>query len=119
MEILENLAKNAVAIGECGLDYNRMFSPKEDKKKWFQRQIEVAIKLNLPLYLHERDAHKDFIEIISKYELKGKIGIVIDDMIDTMGTMIKASETLIENGIQDLIIVATTWDIIRSSFGKN
>jgi len=64
-----------VAVGECGLDYNRMFSPKEAQRKWFEEQIKLAIELDLPLYFHERDAHKDFVEITSKYA--GKIrGIV-------------------------------------------
>jgi TatD DNase family protein len=67
---LENLAltDNCVAIGECGLDYNRMFSPMEKQKEVFSRQIEIAKKLNKPLYLHCRDAYEDFINIIKTHK---------------------------------------------------
>jgi TatD DNase family protein len=62
--------KNIVAIGECGLDYNRMFSPKDIQIKIFTEQIELAHKYKLPLYLHERDAHEDFYNILSIYKIK-------------------------------------------------
>lgn len=45
--------------------------------------------------------------LIGDYNLKGKTAIIIDDMCDTMGTMIKACDTLVENGIKDVIVVAT------------
>lgn len=54
----------AVAVGECGLDYNRNFSSKESQRHAFQQQIKIAIKLNMPMFLHEREAHEDFIEIL-------------------------------------------------------
>ena len=71
-----NKNKNiVVAIGECGLDYNRMFSPQDVQKKWFEEQVKLSIELKMPLYLHERDAHDDFLEILSKY--KGQIKGVV------------------------------------------
>jgi TatD DNase family protein len=45
-----------VAIGECGLDFNRNFSPKEQQIEVFERQLAVAVECQLPVYLHERDA---------------------------------------------------------------
>jgi TatD DNase family protein len=57
----------AVAIGECGLDYNRDFSPRDVQRKWFEKQIELAIELQLPLFLHERDAFPDFNSLLTKY----------------------------------------------------
>jgi TatD DNase family protein len=54
----------AVAIGECGLDYNRDFSPRDAQRKWFEKQVELAAELSLPLFLHERDASVDFAAII-------------------------------------------------------
>ncbi|RDV26656.1 TatD family deoxyribonuclease [Alteromonas aestuariivivens] len=45
-----------VAIGECGLDFNRNFSPQDTQLKVFERQLELAAELNMPVYLHERDA---------------------------------------------------------------
>lgn len=67
---LENLAKNdcVVAIGECGLDYNRDFSPRDVQRKYFEAQVELACKTGLPLFLHERDAFEDFCKILEKYK---------------------------------------------------
>jgi TatD DNase family protein len=67
---LEELAEHpkCVAIGECGLDYNRMFSCKEKQLFWFEEQIKLAIKLNKPLFLHEREAEDDFYNLLYKYK---------------------------------------------------
>ena len=54
-----------VAVGECGLDYFRNFSPVEDQRKAFKRQLELAADRGLPVFLHERDAHDDYVEILS------------------------------------------------------
>ena len=56
--------REVVAIGECGLDYNRDFSPRVEQDRWFEAQVELAAELKLPLFLHERDAHTRFIEIL-------------------------------------------------------
>ena len=60
--------ENVVAIGECGLDFNRDFSPRPVQEKWFEAQIELACELKLPLFLHERDAHQRFVEILSAHK---------------------------------------------------
>jgi len=57
----------AKAIGECGLDYNRDFSPRDVQRRWFVKQIELAAELSLPLFLHERDAFADFSIILGGY----------------------------------------------------
>jgi len=62
MELLGNDA--VVAVGECGLDYFRNFSPVADQRNAFQRQLELAEICQLPVFLHQRDAHDDFIEIL-------------------------------------------------------
>ena len=59
------LEKGVVAIGECGLDFARDFSPRRTQEKWFEAQIELAEELQLPLYLHERDAEQRFVEILA------------------------------------------------------
>ncbi|MDR1802431.1 MAG: TatD family hydrolase [Treponema sp.] len=61
------LEKGAKAIGECGLDYNRDFSPRDVQRKWFVKQAELAAELSLPLFLHERDAFADFSTILRDY----------------------------------------------------
>jgi TatD DNase family protein len=53
-----------VAIGECGLDYNRDFSPRDVQRKWFTEQARLAVELKMPLFLHEREAFSDFITIL-------------------------------------------------------
>ncbi len=53
-----------VAVGECGLDYYRNLSPREAQLKAFQRQLEIATDSGLPVFLHQRDAHDDFVTIL-------------------------------------------------------
>jgi TatD DNase family protein len=53
-----------VAVGECGLDFNRNYSPHPDQEKCFVAQLELAAELKKPLFLHSRDAHPRFAEII-------------------------------------------------------
>ena len=43
-----------VAIGECGLDFNRNYSPHPDQEKWFVAQLELGLELGKPLFLHSR-----------------------------------------------------------------
>lgn len=74
-EIIQQNKTHVVAIGECGLDYNRMFSPQKVQLKWFEEQIKLSLELDLPLYFHERDAHSDFIKTVTKY--KGRIRGVV------------------------------------------
>ena len=52
------------AVGETGLDYFRDFSPRPTQKSVFERQLNVAISTGLPLFLHQRDAHRDFIAMV-------------------------------------------------------
>ena len=76
---IENIAKTnnkIVAIGECGLDFDRMFSTKENQIKCFEKQIEIAETLNMPLFLHERNAVKDFIKVLSNHKEICKKSIV-------------------------------------------
>ena len=56
--------KNVVAVGECGLDFNRNYSSRKEQLRAFEAQIEIAIDLKKPLFLHQRDAHEDLIAII-------------------------------------------------------
>lgn len=59
--------KIVVAIGECGLDYNRDFSPRPVQRKAFAAQLELACELNMPVLMHCREAHSDFIAIVNEY----------------------------------------------------
>ena len=72
---IEKMAKNkkVVAIGEIGLDYYWNKENKEEQKKVFIEQIELANKLNLPIVIHTREAVSDTIDILkNKVECKNK-----------------------------------------------
>lgn len=68
--------KKTVAIGECGLDYYWDKTYKEKQKEVFLKQIKIAKKLNLPLLVHDREAHKDTFDLLTE-NLSGEIGIVM------------------------------------------
>ncbi len=55
------------AVGETGLDFFRDFSPRAAQIKSFEQHIELAIETGLPMFLHERDAHPAFAEVLSGY----------------------------------------------------
>ncbi len=55
------------AVGETGLDFFRDFSPRPAQIKSFEQHIELAIETGLPMFLHERDAHPTFAEVLSAY----------------------------------------------------
>lgn len=59
--------KKIVAVGECGLDYDRMFSAKENQIRCLEKHIVLAENLNMPLFLHERSAADDFIKRFKKH----------------------------------------------------
>jgi TatD DNase family protein len=59
-----------VAIGECGLDFNRNYSPHPDQEKWFVAQLELGLELGKPLFLHSRDAHPRFAEILREHSVR-------------------------------------------------
>lgn len=58
--------RQCVAVGECGLDFNRNFSPQEVQICVFKKQVELACELKKPLFIHEREAHKDMVHILSE-----------------------------------------------------
>lgn len=72
---LEQMSKHpkVVAIGEIGLDYHHDFSPRDAQKIAFERQLELASRLRLPVVIHERNAHADALDILRNYELKSVV----------------------------------------------
>jgi TatD DNase family protein len=65
-----------VAVGECGLDYNRMFSPRQDQRRAFEAQVEAAVRHGKPLFLHCRDAFVDFVAMLREAARAGAHGVV-------------------------------------------
>ncbi|WP_456439862.1 TatD family hydrolase, partial [Caldithrix abyssi] len=70
-DVIEELARHekVVAIGEIGLDYYHMRAPKEVQKNVFIYQTSIAQQLDLPLIIHNRDAHADLLELIATNSL--------------------------------------------------
>jgi TatD DNase family protein len=66
---LEELARQpeVVAAGECGLDYFRDFSPRPVQQAAFHQQLELAARVRKPVFLHQRDAHDDFLAILKEH----------------------------------------------------
>jgi TatD DNase family protein len=56
-----------VAVGECGLDYFRDFSPRPAQRAAFLAQLEIAARTGKPVFLHQRDAHADFTAILTEH----------------------------------------------------
>ncbi len=90
-----------VSIGECGLDYNRDFSPRDVQRRWFGEQIQLAGELNMPLFLHERDAHEDFVAMLREHQ-----GVVDKAVVHCFTGTAQKLHTYIE---MDLYIGITGW----------
>jgi TatD DNase family protein len=78
LNTLVNLARSPSvhAWGEIGLDFNRMFSPRNVQEKWLVRQLEIADILKLPVIFHERDSNGRLIDILKTHFNTGQKGIV-------------------------------------------
>lgn len=75
---LQHLAKEPCvrSWGETGLDFNRMFSPREMQETCFARQLEAAAESELPFILHERDSGGRLLEILRSHGDFSKGGVV-------------------------------------------
>ena len=65
--------KKCVAIGEIGLDYHYDFSPRELQKEIFELQLKLSKELDLPVIVHDREAHEDTMTLLKKYRPKGVV----------------------------------------------
>lgn len=68
IEVLKALSENkkVKAIGEIGLDFHYDRSPRDLQRKWFQRQIDLAKEVNLPIIIHDREANGEVFEVLTK-----------------------------------------------------
>ena len=75
LKIIEKFAKNkkCVAIGEIGLDYHWMSSSKQVQQDFFEAQIDLAKKMDLPVIVHDREAHGDTLDILKSTKPKGVV----------------------------------------------
>ncbi len=65
--------KKVVAVGEIGLDYHYDFSPRERQLEVFEHQLILANKLDLPVIIHDREAHEDTLRLLKKHRPKGVV----------------------------------------------
>lgn len=61
-----------LAVGECGLDYHRDFSPRPAQRRAFEMQLQIAADTGKPLFLHQRDGHDDFLALLANFD--GRLG---------------------------------------------
>ena len=54
-----------VAVGECGLDFFRDYSPRDAQRRAFAAQLELAAEVGKPVFLHQRDAHEEFVAMLA------------------------------------------------------
>ena len=54
-----------VAVGECGLDFFRDYSPRDAQRRAFAAQLELAAEVRKPVFLHQRDAHDEFVAMLA------------------------------------------------------
>ena len=63
--------EKCVAVGEIGLEYHYDFVPKDVQKYVFEKHLEFAVKYDMPVIVHDREAHADTMELLKKYRPKG------------------------------------------------
>ncbi|MBQ8574730.1 MAG: TatD family hydrolase [Clostridia bacterium] len=70
IKVLTNYGK-CVAVGEIGLDYHYDFVPKDKQLEFFEKQLQFATEADLPVIVHDREAHEDTLTLLKKYKPKG------------------------------------------------
>ncbi len=71
LKLLDN--SKVVAIGEIGLDFHYDFSPREKQIQMFERQVKIAKELEIPIIVHDREAHEETYKILRKYRPEGVV----------------------------------------------
>lgn len=65
--------KKVVAIGEIGLDFHYDFSPRDKQIAIFEKQVKLSKELDIPIIVHDREAHEETYKILRKYKPKGVV----------------------------------------------
>lgn len=106
------------AIGEIGLDYYYDFTPRELQITVFEKQLELAKELDMPVVIHDRDAHGDTLEILRKYRPKGLLHCfsgsleMLDEILD-MGMYISLGGAVTFNNAKKPLQTAASVSLDR------
>ena len=68
-------SNKVVAVGECGLDFFRDFSPRDAQRRAFEAQLELASAVGKPVFLHQRDAHAEFVRLLAPWRSRLRGGV--------------------------------------------
>lgn len=117
--IVEFTEKNkCVAIGEIGLDYHYDFSPRDLQKTFFELQLKIAKDLNIPVIIHDREAHEDTMELLKKYRPKGVVhcfsgSVEMANEVTKLGMYIGLGGAVTFKNAKKPVAVAAATDVSR------
>ena len=78
--------EQVVAVGETGLDFNRDYSPRRNQLDCFEQHLEIAAAVGKPLFLHQRDAHEQFLGVLKRHRQR-VVGGVVHCFTDTLAAL--------------------------------
>lgn len=115
-EFLKN--KKVVAIGEIGLDYHYDFCPRESQKRLFEEQLKLAKDLDVPVIIHNREAHADTLELLKKYRPRGVVhcfsgSVEMAEEIINLGMYIGLGGAVTFKNAKNPVLVAKTVPLDR------
>lgn len=103
MDTLLKLSKKdkVKAIGEIGLDYHYLPDdvPPEVQKKWFKRQLELAISLDMPVIIHDRDSKGECLDILKKYNVSNGVVHCFSGSAETASEILKLGMMISFTGV--------------------
>lgn len=109
---LEHNGEKTVAVGEVGLDYHYMNSPKDRQIELFEKQIDMALVMDVPLVFHVRDAFEDFWSVLNNFPaVRG----VLHSFTDTRQNMEKGVERGLFIGVNGIATFARDLDDITKT----
>ena len=116
LESLYSSCEKVVAIGEIGLDYHYGKEDKEEQKLCFDAQMQLAAKLDVPVVIHDREAHEDTFEILARYpSVTGVIhsfsgSFEMAKQVLKMGYCISVNGVLTFNNAKKIVDIVTRLD---------